>query len=112
VAFVAAWLPLSRIPRGLFLYHMLGGLPSMLLALALVLTYLSSLRGVIPGMAARLSGAVPAVAFLLMVVVFFFYFYPLWTGLPLTSDALNGHIWFAFVKPWPNWCLCYWTNPG
>lgn len=112
VAFAAAWLPLSRIPRGLFLYHMLGGLPAMLLALALVLTYLRSLRGFIPGVAMRLSGAVLAVAFLLMVVAFFFYFYPLWTGLPLTSDALNGHIWFAFVKPWPNWCLCYWTNPG
>ncbi|HEX3630165.1 MAG TPA: phospholipid carrier-dependent glycosyltransferase [Candidatus Dormibacteraeota bacterium] len=111
-AFVAAWLPLSRIPRGLFLYHMLGGLPAMLLALALSLTYLRSLSGVRPGFAARLSGAVPAYAFLLMVIAFFFYFYPLWTGLPLTSDALNGHIWFAFVKPWPNWCLCYWTNPG
>jgi dolichyl-phosphate-mannose--protein O-mannosyl transferase len=111
-AFLAAWFPLSRVPRGLFLYHMLGGLPAMLLALALSLTYLTSLRGLLPGVAARLSGAVPAYAFLLMVVAFFFYFYPLWTGLPLTSDALNGHIWFAFVKPWPNWCLCYWTNPG
>jgi dolichyl-phosphate-mannose-protein mannosyltransferase len=111
-AFFAAWLPLSRIPRGLFLYHMLGGLPAMLLALSLALTYLRSMRGIVPGFSARLSGALPATAFLLMVIAFFFYFYPLWTGLPLTSDALNGHIWFAFVKPGPNWCLCYWTNPG
>ena len=110
-AFITAWLPLSRVPRGLFLYHMLGGLPAMFLALALALTYLRSLRGVIPGFA-RLSGAVPAVAYLLMVVGFFVYFYPLWTGLPMTSDALNSHVWFAFVKPLPNWCLCYWTNPG
>jgi dolichyl-phosphate-mannose-protein mannosyltransferase len=110
-AFLAAWLPLSRVPRGLFLYHMLGGLPAMLLALALVLTYLKSVRGVIPGVI-RLSGAVPAVAYLIMVVGFFLYFYPLWTGLPLTSDALNSHVWFALVKPLPNWCLCYWTNPG
>jgi dolichyl-phosphate-mannose-protein mannosyltransferase len=112
VAFAAAWLPLSRVPRGLFLYHMLGGLPAMFLALALALTYLRSLRGRLPGIAFRLSGAVPAYAYLLMVVAFFVYFYPLWTGLPLTSDALNSHVWFAFVKPWPNWCLCYWTSPG
>jgi dolichyl-phosphate-mannose--protein O-mannosyl transferase len=111
-SFVTAWLPLARVPRGLFLYHMLGGLPAMLLALALGLTYVRSLSGVIPGVAARLTGAVPAYAYLLMVVGFFLYFYPLWTGLPLTADALNGHIWFSFVKPWPNWCLCYWTNPG
>ena len=112
VAFLAAWLPLSRVPRGLFLYHMLGGLPAMFLALALALTYLKSLRGVLPGLAIRINGAVPAVAYLLMVIGFFVYFYPLWTGLPLTADALNSHIWFAFVKPGPNWCLCYWTNPG
>ena len=112
LAFAAAWLPLARIPRGLFLYHMLGGLPAMFLALALALTYLRSLRGALPGIAMRVTGAVPAYAYLLTVIGFFVYFYPLWTGLPLTSDALNSHIWFAFVKPGPNWCLCYWTSPG
>jgi dolichyl-phosphate-mannose--protein O-mannosyl transferase len=112
VAFLAAWLPLSRVPRGLFLYHMLGGLPAMFLALALALTYLRSLRGKLPGLAVRINGAVPAYAYLLMVIGFFLYFYPLWTGLPLTADALNSHVWFALVKPLPNWCLCYWTSPG
>ena len=112
VAFITAWLPLSLVPRGLFLYHMLGGLPAMFLALALVLTYLRSLSGVVSGVALRLNGAVPVYAYLVMVIGFFLYFYPLWTGLPLTADALNSHVWFAFVKPWPNWCLCYWTSPG
>ena len=112
LAFIAAWLPLARVPRGLFLYHMLGGLPAMLLACSVALVYVRSLSGVLPGVAARVSGAVPAYAYLLMVIGFFLYFYPLWTGLPLSADALNGHIWFAFIKPWPNWCLCYWTNPG
>ena len=112
VVFLAAWLPFSRVPRGLFLYHMLGGLPAMFLALALALTYLHSLRGRVPGAALRFNGAVPAYAYLMMVVGFFIYFYPLWTGLPLTADALNSHVWFAFVKPLPNWCLCYWTSPG
>ena len=112
LAFAAAWLPLSRVPRGLFLYHMLGGLPAMFLALALALTYLRSLRADLPGIASRVGGAVPAYAYLLMVIGFFVYFYPLWTGLPLTSSALDSHIWFASVKPGPNWCLCYWTSPG
>jgi dolichyl-phosphate-mannose--protein O-mannosyl transferase len=112
VAFFAAWLPFSRVPRGLFLYHMLGGLPAMFLALSLALTYLRTLSGRLPGIAIRLNGRVPAYAYLMMVVGFFLYFYPLWTGLPLTADALNSHIWFALVKPQPNWCLCYWTSPG
>src|SRR6202035_5123638 len=99
VAFLAAWLPFSRVPRGLFLYHMLGGLPSMFLALALALTYLRTQHGRLPGFAVRINGAVPAYAYLLMVIGFFIYFYPLWTGLPLTADALNNHVWFAFVKP-------------
>src|SRR6184192_1190687 len=112
VAFITAWLPLSLVPRGLFLYHMLGGLPAMFLALALALTYLRSRSVVVSGVAVRLNGAVPVYAYLIMVIGFFLYFYPLWTGLPLTADALNSHVWFAFVKPWPNWCLCYWTSPG
>ena len=112
ISFIAAWLPFALVPRGLFLYHMLGGLPAMFLALALTLTYLRSLRGRLPGLALRFNGAVPAYAYLLMVIGFFVYFYPLWTGLPLTADALNSHVWFAFVKPMPNWCLCYWTSPG
>src|SRR6202022_3429944 len=90
VAFLAAWLPFSRVPRGLFLYHMLGGLPSMFLALALALTYLRTQHGRLPALAVRINGAVPAYAYLLMVIGFFVYFYPLWTGLPLTADALHN----------------------
>jgi dolichyl-phosphate-mannose--protein O-mannosyl transferase len=112
VAFFAAWLPFAKVPRGLFLYHMLGGLPAMFLALALGLTYISTLGGPLASLKLRLNGAVPATAYLVMVVLFFFYFYPLWTGLPLTSEALNNHVWFVFTKPLPNWCLCYWTSPG
>jgi dolichyl-phosphate-mannose--protein O-mannosyl transferase len=110
VAFTGAWLPFALVPRGLFLYHMLGGLPAMFLALSLALTYLRTLSGRVLSM--RINGAVPAYAYLVMVVGFFLYFYPLWTGLPLTADALNSHVWFALTKPLPNWCLCYWTSPG
>src|SRR5256712_9519832 len=45
VAFFAAWLPFSRVPRGLFLYHMLGGVPAMVLARALAVTHPPPLRG-------------------------------------------------------------------
>src|SRR5207302_8993303 len=82
VAFFAAWLPFSRVPPGLFPYHMLGGLPPMFLALALALTYLRTLRGRLPGFAIRGSGALPAYAFLLLALGSFIYFYPPWSGLP------------------------------
>src|SRR5207244_2383005 len=68
IAFFAAWLPLARIPRGLFLYHMLGGLPAMFLALSLALTYFGTVRGRLPGLALRINGAVPAYAYLLMLL--------------------------------------------
>ena len=90
IAFFAAWLPLARIPRGLFLYHMLGGLPAMFLALSLALTYFGTVRGRLPGLALRINGAVPAYAYLLMVIGFFVYFYPLWTGLPLTGSTCSS----------------------
>src|SRR5207253_1668220 len=37
IAFLTQWLPWSRITRVIFLYHMFGGLPFMILALAFVL---------------------------------------------------------------------------
>jgi dolichyl-phosphate-mannose--protein O-mannosyl transferase len=93
-AFLAAWLPLSLIPRGLFLYHMMGGLPFMILAVAFCLTLLRPLSIRVPGFPSlRLGAGIPLYAYLAMVVCFFFYFYPLWTGLPLSYDSWNEHIW-------------------
>ncbi len=96
LAFAAAWLPFARVPRGLFLYHMLGGLPFMILAIALVLT---TVRVSLP-FAERFEaiGAVfPAYAYLAVVIAVFIFFYPLWTGLPLTYAAWQRHIWL------PSW---------
>jgi len=84
LAFAAAWLPFALIPRGLFLYHMFGGLPFMILATALALTELRT--------KARLLA--PVLGYLGAVVLSFVFFYPLWTGMPLTSDALRARIWF------------------
>jgi dolichyl-phosphate-mannose-protein mannosyltransferase len=91
VAFLAAWLPFSRVPRGLFLYHMLGGLPFMILAVALVLTSLRPLR--FAWARVRFYGRTIAYAYLVTVIAFFIYFYPLWTGLPLPYDLWLSHMW-------------------
>jgi dolichyl-phosphate-mannose-protein mannosyltransferase len=95
VAFLAAWLPFSRVPRGLFLYHMLGGLPLMILAVALVLTWVRPSR--FRGPLRRLRGAPLVYAYLATVVVFFIYFYPMWTGAPLPYSTWLNRMWL------PSW---------
>ena len=91
LAFLAAWLPFSRVPRGLFLYHMLGGLPLMILAVALVLTWVRQLR--LPDRLRSLHGATLAYGYLVAVAALFIYFYPLWTGLPLPYTTWLSHMW-------------------
>jgi dolichyl-phosphate-mannose-protein mannosyltransferase len=114
VAFAAAYFPFWLVPRGLFLYHMFGGLPLMILALALVLTLAREHTFEIPlgERQFRFSTNLAVYAYLATVIVFFIYFYPLWTGLPLPTQAYQGHIWFSLGKPGPNWCLCYWSPPA
>ena len=98
----AAWLPFWLVPRGLFLYHMLGGLPFMFLAVALILTHLRPQRIWLgPPIRAWLSAGPPIYAYLATVVGLFLFFYPLWTGLPLTQDAWSQRIWF------PSWNCCF-----
>ena len=91
LAFLSAWLPFSRVPRGLFLYHMLGGLPSMILAVALVLTWVRPLR--LPSRLRAVGGGTFAYAYLAAVATLFIYFYPLWTGLPLPYSTWLNHMW-------------------
>jgi dolichyl-phosphate-mannose--protein O-mannosyl transferase len=80
LGFVSQWLPWSLISRVLFMYHMFGGLIFMVLALAFVLTQVAEqLR---PQGRALLVGS-----FLGVAVLFFFYFYPVWTGLPISGAA-------------------------
>jgi dolichyl-phosphate-mannose-protein mannosyltransferase len=98
----AAWLPFWLIPRGLFLYHMLGGLPFMILAVALVLTHLRPQRLFIgPPFRTWLTAGPPLYAYLATVVVLFLFFYPIWTGLPLTQEAWSQRIWFL------SWNCCF-----
>ena len=80
VGFLSQYLPWFPITRVLFMYHMFGGLIFMVLALAYVLVYLAE---TLPRPRRQLL-----VASHLAVTVFFFgYFYPLWTGVPISVSA-------------------------
>src|SRR5581483_1836356 len=106
VGFVTQYLPWARVPRVIFLYHMFGGLIFMVLALAFVLARLAGSAGfeVRFGDRARLAvrGRTLAWAHLVIAVLFFAWFYPLWTGLPMSAKPLL--IGFPAGKAWfPTW---------
>ncbi|MGI8564127.1 MAG: phospholipid carrier-dependent glycosyltransferase [Candidatus Dormibacter sp.] len=92
LGFLTQYLPWARITRVLFLYHMFGGLIFMVLALAFVLARLSRQ----PGRRWLLP------AYLTVAGLGFAYFYPAWTGLPISYPAYfsgfpAGKMWF------PSW---------
>ena len=80
LGFLSQYLPWSLISRVIFMYHMFGGLIFMVLALAFVLTHLAEkLR--------RPQRELVVAAYLGMAVLFFGYFYPVWTGVPISQAA-------------------------
>jgi dolichyl-phosphate-mannose-protein mannosyltransferase len=80
LGFVTQYLPWSQISRVIFMYHMFGGLIFMVLALAFVLAQVAEqLRP--PGRMVLVG------SFLGVAVLFFIYFYPIWTGLPISGPA-------------------------
>ena len=79
LGFITQYLPWSHISRVLFMYHMFGGLIFMILALAFVLAWIGTH---FPPMGRRVFAAHLGLA-----VAFFFYFYPVWTGLPISVSA-------------------------
>ncbi|HEX6488148.1 MAG TPA: phospholipid carrier-dependent glycosyltransferase [Candidatus Dormibacteraeota bacterium] len=108
VGFLAQYLPWSRISRVVFLYHMFGGLPFMILALAFVMAYLVQ------------KGAPPALAWghLVVAVAAFLYFIPVWTALPIATRAYldpppAGKMWIQWnctqpARPTPSsWVPCW-----
>ena len=94
VGFLTAYLPFAGISRVLFLYHMFGGLIFMILALAFVLARMHEAGPVMIAMEGREVGQLSTrwlvPAFLALVVVTFLYFYPVWTGLPISQGAYLG----------------------
>jgi dolichyl-phosphate-mannose--protein O-mannosyl transferase len=101
VGFVTQYLPWSRITRVIFLYHMFGGLIFMVLALAFVLVRMQQagpIRIDFWGDRIVLPTRFLVPVYLGVVVVSFLYFYPVWTGLPISSGSyLNG---FPLGKMW------------
>lgn len=80
IGFITQWLPWAPITRVLFMYHMFGGLIFMVLALAFVLTQIAQkLQG--RGRWFLVGGHLG------LTVLLFAYFYPLWTGLPISGLA-------------------------
>jgi hypothetical protein len=83
----APWFPITRV---LFLYHMFGGLIFMVLALAFVLVYLAER---LP----RPNRQTIVAAHLTTAIFFFGYFYPVWTGVPISASAW---LYTANSPPW------------
>ena len=105
LGFLTQYLPWARITRVLFLYHMFGGLIFMVLALAFVLVRMQDVGPLSVdffGDRAIFSTRWLVPVFLVLTIVFFLYFYPVWTGLPISDVAYrNG---FPSGKMWiPTW---------
>ena len=83
LGFITQYLPWSLISRVISMYHMFGGLIFMVLAEAFVITYLAS-------KVRRPGRELIVAAYLAMAVLFFGYFYPVWTGLPISQAAYLG----------------------
>jgi dolichyl-phosphate-mannose-protein mannosyltransferase len=92
IAFFAAWLPFSRVTRVMFLYHMFGSLPLMILAVSCAITDLR--RWVLRRRRLwGLTGRHLALAYLGTVLLTFIFFYPFWSALPITSESWTQRIW-------------------
>lgn len=102
VGFLTQYLPWSRVTRVIFLYHMFGGLIFMILALAFVLAQIARQPGAVAVAFGRrrliLRPRHLAYAHLAIAVLAFVYFYPVWTGLPISTDAYLRQ--FPFGKMW------------
>ncbi|HUY96109.1 MAG TPA: phospholipid carrier-dependent glycosyltransferase [Verrucomicrobiae bacterium] len=95
------WLLIWSWPsRVLFFYEMIGALPFLCLGLAYPLARLrrSSLQLTVGGLRfAAASGSVVTWTVVLAIFVAFIYFYPLWTGMPISASAFGQHLWL------PSW---------
>jgi dolichyl-phosphate-mannose-protein mannosyltransferase len=90
VGFVTQYLPWSRVTRVIFLYHMFGGLIFMVLALAFVLVRMQQagpIRIDLSGDRLVVHTRYLVPTFLVVVVLAFLYFYPVWTGLPISDQS-------------------------
>jgi dolichyl-phosphate-mannose-protein mannosyltransferase len=101
VGYVTQYFPFAKVTRILFLYHYFGPLVFAILALAFVLARMQRagpVRLQVGDERYALSTRWLVPAFLVLVVAFFVWFYPVWTALPISSQAyLSG---FPLGKMW------------
>jgi dolichyl-phosphate-mannose-protein mannosyltransferase len=88
IGFFGQWLPWALVPRISFAYHFLPATPFGCIAVAVGLGWLWRRRGL-----ARIAAA----AYVAAVAASFVFFYPIYTGVPLTHRALELRFWL------PSW---------
>jgi dolichyl-phosphate-mannose--protein O-mannosyl transferase len=88
IGFFGQWLPWALVPRIAFAYHFLPAVPWGALSLGALVAW-TWRRG--------LAGRSVASIYVGLVVAAFVFFYPIWTGLPLTERAFEWRMWF------PSW---------
>jgi dolichyl-phosphate-mannose-protein mannosyltransferase len=84
IGFFGQWLPWALVPRIAFAYHFLPSVPWGALSVGSLVVWAWR-----KGAAWRAT----AIAYVAIVVAAFVFFYPIWTGLPLTPQAFEWRIW-------------------
>ncbi len=85
IGFFGQWLPWALVPRIAFAYHFLPAVPWGALSVGALVVW-SWRRGA--------GWRVGAVTYVALVIAAFVFFYPIWTGVPLTAQAFEWRIWF------------------
>ncbi len=83
IGFFGQWLPWAFSPRGAFIYHVLPAVPFGCVALAWAVVGAWQRGG---------FWRVGAIVYVVAVVATFIFFYPVYTAMPLTSDALDQRL--------------------
>lgn len=84
VGFLAFWLPWSRAPRIMFLYHFLPSMPFICMAIAYTLS--------------QTKNKYPALVVCGLAAAAFVYFYPLWTGVFIPKELVGQFFWLNSWK--------------
>lgn len=89
IGFFGQWLPWALVPRIAFAYHFLPAVPFGCLAVSVALVEVFDSGRV---------GRALAVAYAALAIGFFAYFYPIYTAVPITPQALESRMWLSSWK--------------
>ena len=90
IGFFGQWLPWALSPRIAFGYHFLPSVPFGALAVAMAVVELYHRGGLRRAL---------AVIYMLTVLAYFVFFYPTYSGLPLSREAFELRMWFESWRP-------------